>query len=472
MLWFNLLALPLSSQLLAEVVEEEAPVVILGSGVGALTSAVYLARAGITPVVITGPVMGGTITQSHQVQNWPGEVAISGFDLGEKVRHQAEVNGAIFHSEIVVSVDFSKRPYEITTKSVIGSNEHEKRYKTQSVIIALGATPNFLNVPGETGSKGYWSRGVYSCAVCDGALYKDKVVTVVGGGDSALIEAQYLSRIASKVHLLLRKGEFRTIEKQRLNEVLSTPNIEVHYHTVVKEIKGDGERITHLQLNDTAAHKSWDLPTDALFLAIGSRPNTEMFFNQIELDPAGYIVLKKHQETSLEGIYAIGDVADPEFKQAVSAAGDAAKAALQAQKFLSSIAPKSRFLAKKQATPLKKEVIEVTSKEQFESELHHSNGVVFVDFYSTYCGPCRTFAPMYENWARDYGDKIKFLKINANHLPEIFREYQIQVVPTLMIFDEKGKVVRQGSGFGEISEVGKRLEKTKESPNVTSQEFR
>ncbi len=471
-LCLSLLILLFAPHLKAELVEEEAPVVILGSGVGALTSAVYLSRAGIAPVVITGPVMGGTITQSHQVQNWPGEVAISGVELAEKVKHQAEVNGAILLSEVVVSVDFSKSPYAITTKSMIGSHEQEKRYKTQSVIIALGATPNFLNVPGETGSKGYWARGVYSCAVCDGALYKDKVVTVVGGGDSALIEAQYLSRIASKVHVLLRKGEFRSIEKQRLNEVLSTPNIEVHYYTVVKEIKGDGERVTHLLLNDTADHKNWELPTDALFLAIGSRPNTEMFSNQIQIDPAGYIVLKKHQETSLEGIYAIGDVADPEFKQAVSAAGDAAKAALQAQKYLSSIAPKSPSLAKNEPSLSKKEVIEITSKEQFESELHQSNGVVFVDFYSTYCGPCRTFAPLYENWARDYGDRIKFLKVNANHLPELFREYQIQVVPTLIIFDGKGKVIRQGSGFGEISEVGKRLETIKGSANVTPQEFR
>ncbi len=390
LLCLHLLILPLTTALRAEVVEEEHPVVILGGGVAALTSAVYLSRAGMTPVVITGPSIGGTITQSHNVQNWPGEMSIIGVDLGEKMKQQAEMNGALLQPEIVVSVDFSKRPYLVTTKKIIGSDEQLKRYRTQSVIIALGASPNLLNVPGETGNGGYWSQGVYSCAVCDGSLYKDKVVAVVGGGDSALIEAQYLSNIASKVHILVRRDEFRTVEKQRLKEILSNPNIQVHYKTVVKEIKGDGEKVTHLVLVDSKSQKTWELPTDALFLAIGSRPNTELFNNQLELDSAGYIVLKQHQQTSLEGVYAIGDVADPEFKQAVSAAGDAAKAAIQAQKFLASqtlLAKKTQSLAKAEHKPAHRKVIEIHSRLEFEKELREANVPVFVDFYSTHCGP-------------------------------------------------------------------------------------
>ena len=298
----------------AEVVIEEQPVVILGSGVAALTSAIYLARAGIPPVVITGPSMGGTITQSHNVQNWPGEISISGIDLSEKVKKQAELNGAILQSEVVVAVDFSARPFTITTKKILGGTEELKKYKTQSCIIALGAKPNLLGVPGE---QGYWSRGVYSCAVCDGSLYKDKVVAVVGGGDSALIESQYLANIASEVHVLVRGDAFRTVEMERMKEVLSTPNIKVHFNTVVKEVKGDAEKATGLLIEKTNAKTASFMPVDALFLAIGSQPNTEMFRGQLELDSKGYIVLKNHQMTSVEGVYAVGDVSDPEFERAV-----------------------------------------------------------------------------------------------------------------------------------------------------------
>ncbi|MBS0603541.1 MAG: FAD-dependent oxidoreductase [Verrucomicrobia bacterium] len=475
LLLLNLLILPFTSALPAEVQEEEHQVVILGSGVGALTSAVYLSRAGITPVVITGPSVGGTITQSHNVQNWPGEMSISGVELGDRVRNQAELNGAILQPELVVSVDLTKRPFLITTKKIIGSTEQLKRYKAQSVIIALGATPNLLNVPGESGQGGYWSRGVYSCAVCDGSLYKDKVVTVVGGGDSALIEAQYLSNIASKVHLLVRRDEFRSVEKERMKEILSRPNIEVHYRTVVKEIRGDGDKVTHLLLESTSSKQAWELKTDALFLAIGALPNSGLFRNQLELDPSGYIVLKKHQQTSVDGVYAIGDVSDPEFKQAISAAGDAAKAAMQAQQYLASNAALSHqkeALAKAEIKPEARKVIEINSKEQFDKEIREADCAVFVDFYSTHCGPCRTFSPVYDEWAKQFGGKIKFLKVNADRAEEIFRAYQIRAVPTLVILDSKGNIIRKSTGFGEISEVDKRLEKMKDKTVFSPQDFR
>ncbi len=464
----NLLILPFTSTLKGA---EEYPVVILGSGVAALTSAVYLARAGLPPVVITGPTLGGTITQSHNVQNWPGEISISGIELSERVKKQAEQNGAVLAQEIVLSVDFSKQPFLITTKQIFGS-EQIKQYKAQSVIIALGAVPNLLNVPGETGNDGYWSRGVYSCAICDGSLYKDKVVAVVGGGDSALIEAQYLSNIAEKVHIFVRRDEFRTVEQERMKEILSRPNIEVHFKTVVKEIKGDGNQVTHLVIRDNNAES--EVPIDALFLAIGSRPNTGLFHNKLDLDSQGYILLKKHQQTSVDGVFAIGDVSDPEFKQAISAAGDAAKAAIQAQKYVASYSQSSRVelpvaLEKKAET---RKVIEIISREHFEREVSSAGGVVFVDFYATFCGPCRLFAPLYDSWAKEYGNKIKFLKVNSEVGREIFYQYQIRVVPTLMILDEKGNVVRKSSGVKEIADVEKRLEKIKDKFEVSPQDFR
>lgn len=457
-----------TSPLRGEVIEKEHPVVILGSGLAALTSATYLSRAGIPPVVITGPTIGGTITQSHNVQNWPGEISISGSELGEKVRKQAEASGALLQSEVVVSVDFSKRPFLITTKKIIGSEEQLIRYRAQSVIIALGATPNLLGVPGESS---YWSKGVYSCAICDGSLYKDKVVTIVGGGDSALIEAEYLSNIAAKVHILVRKDQFRATEKQRMQQVLSKSNVQVHYNTFIKEIQGNGDKVTHLLVQGPHAKSPLEFPTDALFLAIGAKPNTEFFRNQLELDPFGYITLKKHQQTSVEGVYAVGDAADPEFKQAISAAGDAAKAAIQVQKDLAFYEKKEPVAKHVQELRVSK-VIEIRSKAEFTKELRKAEGPVFVDFYSTHCGPCKMFSPLYDEWARQYGSKITFLKVNADHAAELFREYRIQAVPTLLIFDSQGNVVKKSCGFNEISEVDKRLTKMKDKADLVSQDFK
>ena len=450
------------------VVEEEHPVVILGSGVAALTSATYLARGGITPIVISGAAMGGAITQSHCIQNWPGELSITGLDLSEKIREQAEVNGAVILAEEVVSVDFSRRPFLIRTKPLFGQGE-EKLYKTNACIIGLGAVPKKLGIPGESGADGYWSRGVYSCAVCDGSLYKDGEVAVVGGGDSALTEALYLSGVAKKVHLIVRGNQFRAVEVERIQEVLSLPNITVHYGTTVEEIKGDAERVTHLLLQQSEGKKLSLLRVDALFLAIGALPNTQLFQGQLDLDSSGYIQLTTNQQTSVEGVYAIGDVADPEFKQAVSAAGDGAKAALQAQKFVARERGTKQPVIAKQ--PHLDQVIEVNSLAQFEAELKSALGPIFVDFYSEQCPPCRAFSPTYESWAREWGGKIKFLKVSPEKTHELFIRYQIRAVPTLLILDGEGRVIRKQVGSFEIAEVSKRLNTLKDLPAVTPKDF-
>lgn len=454
----------------AQIEEESYPVVILGGGIGAMTSATYLARAGIQPLVITGPVVGGTITLSNEVQNWPGELNISGDALSEKLYKQAEFNGALLRSEVVTSVDFSKRPFIITVKPVLSDGtEGIKRYKTNTCIIALGATPNLLNVPGETQ---YWTHGVYSCAVCDGALYKNKIVAVVGGGDSALIEAQYLSNLAKKVYLIVRKEKIRAIEKKRAQEILARPNIEVLYETIVQEIKGEEGKMTHLILSNNHKKEITTIPVNALFLAIGSRPNTELFYNQLELDDKKYIILKKNQEASIEGVYAIGDVADPEFKQAISAAGDGAKAALQAQKFLTSYFPQTQ--ARETASPLvlKAGVTEIFSRQQFDEELLNAKGPVFVDFYSNQCGPCKMFKPIYNSWAKDFHGKITFLKVSVDAVDELFEIYKINVVPTVVIFDREGKVILKNAGTREIAQVEKCLQKIKDKPEIFPQDFK
>lgn len=452
------------------VVEEEHPVVILGGGIAALTSAIYLSRAGIPPVVITGPTIGGAITQSHSVQNWPGELEISGVELSERVRTQAIQNGAELRSEAVIDVDLTSRPFVITTKEIYETGEKVKKIKAQACIIALGAEPKKLGIPGEAGSNGYWSRGVYSCAVCDGGIYKDKVVAVVGGGDSALTEAHYLSNIAAKVYVIVRGDSFRSVEQERMSEILSRPNIEVLFRSEVKEIKGDGQKVTHIDVRNNATKQLKELNIDGVFLAIGSQPNTDMFRGQLELDSQGYIALKNQQETSIPGVYAVGDIADPEFKQAISAAGDASKAALQAQKRLTQLPPQKKVV--KAAAPVVQPVIEIHSSQELKNVLSRADGVVILDFYGDYCGPCRMFAPLYESWAKEYQGKALFAKVNVADARELFELYQVQAIPTLIILDKDGKVVRKGVGSHEISEVGKRLESAREMTLIDAAAFR
>lgn len=324
---------------------QDVPVLILGGGPAGLTAAIYCGRAGIKPVVITGDTIGGMITQSPRVENWPGQNAISGIALGEDLKNQAQINGAQLLSEEVIDVLFSQelsqKPHRITTRSLL--TQEETVYHTPIVVIALGATPNRLQVPGE---QMYWSKGVYSCAICDGGFYKDKIVAVVGGGDGALTEAQYLANLAKKVYIIVRGRAFRTVEKQREKHVLSLPNIEVLYQSVVKEIRGDNTKLSSLVIANQKHKKNQQLPVDALFLAIGSIPNTKLFANQLELD-LGYIKLKEHQKTSIEGVYAAGEIADPEFKQAICAAADGAKAAMQLQKEMRASCKPCELLQKK-----------------------------------------------------------------------------------------------------------------------------
>lgn len=441
------------------------PVVIIGGGIGAMTSAIYLSRAGINPLVLEGDLPGGAIAQSPIVQNWPGEIEISGLDLVEKVRKQAEVNGAQFSSEEVIEVDLSQKPFIITARD-LSENEPIKKIKANSLVIALGSTPNFLGIPGETGEQGYWTKGVYNCAVCDGGLYKNKIVAVVGGGDAAITEATYLANIAKKVYVFVRKDFFKGIEENRKKELLNKANIEVCFNTIVKEIIGDGQKVTHVLLEDLSDNKTMQMGLDAVFLAIGSKPNSSLFQDKLELDSDGYILLKKDQQTSLEGVFALGDIVDPVYKQAISAAGDAAKAALQTEKYLSSLSVKeekhsdlSDKLNKYASTESSKKghIIEITNMEQFDREIH-SQQVTFIDFYSTTCPPCRKFSSVFESWSREH-HKAKFLKVNIDHLPWLANSYRISVVPSLIVLDKNGNTIEKKTGTKELAHFGNKISK-------------
>lgn len=456
---FLILAISSSSLNAREEKQDPYPVVILGGGIGAMTSAIYLSRAGINPLVLEGELPGGAIAQSPIVQNWPGEIEISGIDLSDKVRKQAEVNGAQFSQEEVIDVDISQRPFTLITRDLTDGNL-VKKIQANSLIIALGSTPNFLGIPGENG---YWTKGVYNCAVCDGGLYKNKTVAVVGGGDAAITEATYLSNIVKKIYLFVRKDFLKGIEENRKKELLSKPNIEVCYNTVVKEIQGDGQKVTHVLVENTSDHKLYPLELDALFLAIGAKPNSTLFKDKLELDAQGYIILKKDQLTSQEGVFAIGDIVDPIYKQAISAAGDAAKAALQAEKYLSSLsvmeekrlALQNELYAKTQSK--KGRVIEISSMDQFDREIHHSH-MTFIDFYSTHCPPCRKFSGVFESWSKEH-HKAKFIRVNIDSLPSLANAFQIFTVPALVVLDKNGIPIEKKTGLKELTHFGSKIHK-------------
>jgi len=302
-------------------------VVILGGGVGGMSSALYLSRAGLKPIIIEGNNPGGLIAQSHKVQNWPSEIEIAGYELAEKIKKQALSSGVEFFEGMVTSVNFNEKPY---TVEVTNFNGDKKILKAKSCIIAMGTTPNLLKIKGEST---FWGKGVTNCAVCDGPLYRNKKVAIVGGGDSALLEAEYLSDIAKDVYVFVRKKSFKVVEHKRFQKLQKKKNVKIFYESTLQEIHGDQDTVTHIDVK--TKNKTKTLDVDGVFLAIGSKPNTSIFKGQIKLDKKGYILLGKDQETSKEGVYAVGDIVDPVFKQAISAAGDGAKAALQAIDHLS-----------------------------------------------------------------------------------------------------------------------------------------
>lgn len=435
-------------------------VTILGSGVGALTSAIYLQRAGINTLVIEGRNPGGAIAQSPLVHNWPGEIAIDGQTLVDKIRKQALYNGAKIVSEEVINVDFSKKPLTITTRNVFDKDKI-RTYKSKACIIATGSNPKLLGVPGESGEKGYWTRGVYSCAVCDGALYKDKVVAVIGGGDSAITEANYLSNIAKKVYIVLRSDKFKTVETKRKDELVKKPNVEILYNTKINEIQGDGQKVTHLKLSTAK-----QLPIDGIFVAIGATPNSSIFEGHIELEETGYIVSQNGQQTSADGVFAIGDVVDKVYKQAISAAGDGAKAAIQVEAYLSSLGehPASQTNSPKQEViltiknPIEDALGEITTKEAFFDAIGKDGQPVVFDFYSPYCAPCRQLLPLLEEAAETYQGKIRFYKINVSEFADLASSYNISSVPTVLIFDAKGKIVGQATGMEDITNLLKKMD--------------
>lgn len=305
--------------------KEPLKVLIIGSGPAGYTAAIYAARAGLKPVLLTGGEPGGQLTTTNDVENFPGYPdGINGPQMMVDLQKQAERFGTEIHYKLVTAVDFSVYPFELTV-------DEKEVITAESVIIATGASAKYLGIPSE---KTFANKGVSACAVCDGYFYRGKEVAVVGAGDSAAEESTYLAKLCPKVHLIVRRDEMRA-SKIMQQRVLNTPNIEVHWNTETEEILGDDTGVKGVRVVNNETGEKKELSVEGFFLAIGHKPNTDIFKGQIDMDEGGYIKVKPGTtKTNVEGVYAVGDAADKVYRQAVTAAGTGCMGALDAEKFL------------------------------------------------------------------------------------------------------------------------------------------
>lgn len=306
---------------------EKIECLIIGSGPAGYTAAIYAARADLKPVIYTGLQMGGQLTTTTEVDNFPGyPKGVSGPVLMEDLQHQAERFGTDIRFGIIDKVDFSNRPFKVVTDS-------GKTIEAETVIIATGATARWLGLESE---KTYNGHGVSACATCDGFFYRGMDIAVVGGGDTACEEASYLSKLGRKVYLIVRRDELRA-SKAMQHRVKNTPNIEIIWNAITEEITGDGKVVTGARLRDTLNGEIREIEIQGFFVAIGHSPNTEIFRGQIDLDDQGYIkTIPGSTRTNIEGVFAAGDVQDHVYRQAVTAAGTGCMAAIEAERWLSS----------------------------------------------------------------------------------------------------------------------------------------
>lgn len=416
-----------------EKVENIRPIVIIGSGPAGLSAGIYGARANRETLIIEGNEPGGLLTKTTTVENWPGEVSIQGPDIVKKMREHAEHLGVSFLADSVESVDLSQWPFVITTGD--GLELH-----ALTLIIATGANPRKLNIPGEDLS------GVSSCAVCDAPFYtKEDEVAVVGGGDSAIEEACWLARYAKSVTILVRGPKMRAAASMQ-DRLKDYPSIKVLYNVQPQEVLGDGEKVTGVRLMDAAGNEQ-ELAISGLFLAIGHIPNSQLFKGQIDLDGNGYIMLRgRSQETSVEGVFAAGDVEDHVYRQARVAEGSGVKAGLDAESFLQKIGFTSQ-VSEKLASHIFRSGAKsagaihiLESIEDYNTLMEQSDCLVILDFYADYCPSCLHMLPAFESLASEYEGTVTFAKVDAEKAVDLVAKFYVTKVPCMLVFS-KGKLV-------------------------------
>ena len=308
--------------------EYKTKVLIIGSGPAGYTAGIYAARAGLKPIIVSGEQIGGQLTMTNDIENFPGfATPISGMELMDKMRNQALNVGVEIIDDKITEVDFSQRPFSC-------SSENHNLFCGETVIIATGASARWLGLESETKFRGF---GVSACATCDGFFYRNRDVAVIGGGNTAVDEAIYLTGFARSVTLIHRRDSLRA-DKHLQERLFANPKIRVEWDSVVDEVLGTDNPlgVTGLRLKNIKTDETKVLNVEGVFMAIGHHPNTELFKNQLKLDKDGYIeTLPNSCQTSVEGVFAAGDVKDPNFRQAVVAAGSGCIAALETEKYLS-----------------------------------------------------------------------------------------------------------------------------------------
>lgn len=441
--------------------------VIIGSGPAGYTAAIYAGRANLKPVVFEGFEMGGLpggqLMTTTEVENFPGfPQGITGPELMDQMKAQAERWGAQLYTEDVISVDLSQRPFIVRSQ--------ERELKTHSIVIATGATAKRLGLPSE---HQFWSRGISACAICDGAtpIFRGAELAVIGAGDSAAEECIYLTKYGSKVNLLVRSDKMRA-SKAMQDRVLSSPKIEVHWHTEAVDIFGDGQ-MSGVKVRNNQTGEERELHAKGLFYAIGHSPNTALFKGQLELDDVGYIVTKNGSvETSVEGVFAAGDVQDHEFRQAITAAGTGCMAAMLAERWLSSRNLITEF---HQSATVENELEpQTTNKTEAQEEagfnlqatrheggyalrklFHESDRLLVVKYVSPGCGPCHTLKPILNKVVDEFTGKIHFVEIDIDKDPQIAENAGITGTPTIQLFKHQEllkevKGVKQKSDYRQM----------------------
>lgn len=442
-------------------------VVIVGSGPAGYTAAIYAARANLKPVVFEGLLngRGGQLMTTTEVENFPGfPEGVTGPDLMDKMRAQAERWGAELYTEDVESIDLQARPFTIVSG--------ERTVKAHSVIIATGATAKRLGIPSE---EKFWSNGISACAICDGAsaLFKDREVAVVGGGDSAAEEAVYLTKYASRVHLLVRGPQMRA-SKAMADRASSHPKVQVHYNTAVEDGYGSGV-LEGLHLVDTSNGEKRDLPVKGLFYGIGHQPNSKLVAGQIDLDEAGYVKVHEGVATSVAGVFSAGDLHDTEWRQAITAAGSGCMAALSAERYLTANSLVREFKQKEQPQAEAEQAKPAAGPQSDTAETfdinqdkhrgqyalrrlyHESDRPIAVLYTSPTCGPCRSLKPIFNSVVQEYTGKIHYVEIDIEQDPEIAEAAGVNGTPTMQLFRDKERVqnvpgVKQKSQYRQMIE--------------------
>ncbi|XP_055807176.1 NADPH-dependent thioredoxin reductase 3-like [Solanum dulcamara] len=428
--------------------------IIIGSGPAGYTAAIYAARANLKPVVFegfqAGGVPGGQLMTTTEVENFPGfPDGITGPDLMDRMRRQAERWGAELYQEDVEFIDVKNAPFTV--------HSSERKVKCHSLIVATGANARRLGLPREDE---FWSRGISACAICDGAspLFKGQVLAVVGGGDTATEEAIYLTKYARHVHLLVRKDQLRASRAMQ-DRVFNNPNITVHFNTetvdVVSNPKG---QMSGILIRKADTQEESVLEAKGLFYGIGHSPNSQLLEGQVELDSSGYILVKEGTaNTSVEGVFAAGDVQDHEWRQAVTAAGSGCVAALSVERYLTS---KNLLLEFHQppTEEVKKELSEKDVQEGFDITLtkhkgqyalrklyHESPRLMCVLYTSPTCGPCRTLKPILSKVIDEFDKDVHLVEIDITEDPEIAEAAGIMGTPCVQFFKNK-EMLRTVSG--------------------------